>query len=80
MIRVFADLGCGDAFLARNLKDHSKFNSFDLCKYNEYITPCDISHTPLENNSTDCAVFCLSLMGRNFIEYLSESRRILKHK
>jgi ribosomal RNA-processing protein 8 len=73
-------MGCGDAFLARNLKEHCTLNSFDLCKYNEFITPCDISKTPLGNSSVDYVVFCLSLMGTNFVDYLIEARRILKDK
>ena len=70
-------MGCGDAFLARHLKD-LKIHSFDLVKYNENITVSDIKNVPLENESVDVVVFCLSLMGKNFVEFLSESRRILK--
>jgi ribosomal RNA-processing protein 8 len=70
-------MGCGDAYLARNLKE-MKIYSFDLVKYNENITVSDIKNVPLENGSVDIVVFCLSLMGKNFVEFLSESRRILK--
>ena len=34
--------------------------------------------TPLENQSLDVAVFCLSLMGTNWQEYLQETHRTLK--
>ena len=73
-------MGCGDAYLAKNLKEHCILHSFDLCKYNEFITACDISKTPLDTKSVDYVVFCLSLMGVNFIDYLIEARRILKDK
>lgn len=70
-------MGCGDAYLARTLKD-LKIHSFDLVKYNENITVSDIKNVPLESESVDVVIFCLSLMGKNFVEFLSESRRILK--
>ena len=70
-------MGCGDAYLARTLKDY-KIHSFDLVKYNENITVSDIKNVPLKKESVDVVVFCLSLMGKNFVEFLSEARRILK--
>ena len=32
---------------------------------------------PLENKSVDIVIFCLSLMGTNFMDYLVEAHRIL---
>lgn len=37
-----------------------------------------MAHTPLEDEILDHAVFCLSLMGKNFVEYLREAHRVLK--
>jgi len=34
--------------------------------------------TPLDDFSVDVAVFCLSLMGSNFTQYLREAHRVLK--
>lgn len=34
--------------------------------------------TPLESTSVDVAVFCLSLMGTNYPNYLLEAKRVLK--
>ena len=86
-----ADFGCGDAKIARhfdknrdkNLNDNSnnysiKVVSFDLIALNKYVTECDISNVPLEDESMDMVVFCLSLMGTNFHEYLIEAHRVLK--
>ncbi len=70
-------MGCGDAYLARTLKN-CKIHSFDLVKYNEHITVSDIKNVPLEDNSVDIVIFCLSLMGKNFIDFLIEAKRILK--
>lgn len=70
-------MGCGDAYLARTLKGY-KIHSFDLVRYNEHITVSDIKKVPLEDESVDVIVFCLSLMGRNFVEFIIEAKRILK--
>lgn len=75
--KVIADLGCGEGLLAKKLKDR-KVYSFDLVKYNHFITQCDIKNVPLKNSECDIAIFCLSLMGTNFIDFIKESYRILK--
>jgi SAM-dependent methyltransferase len=77
--KVIADLGCGEAFLAKKLNNR-KIYSFDLVKINDYITECDIKNIPLKNEEIDIAVFCLSLMGTNFIDFIKEAKRILKNK
>jgi len=75
---IIADLGCGEAYLAQNLKQ--KIFSFDLIKKNEYITKCDMKNIPLPDDNIDIAIFCLSLMGTNYIDFIIESKRILKNK
>ena len=63
---IIADFGCGEARLAHALSSLcKKIHSFDLVALNEEVTVCDFSRTPLENESVDIAVFCLSLMGTN---------------
>ncbi len=42
-----------------------------LIHYNIYF------QVPLENKSVDIVIFCLSLMGTNFMDYLVEAHRIL---
>ncbi|KAK9701004.1 25S rRNA (adenine645-N1)-methyltransferase [Basidiobolus ranarum] len=74
--KIIADLGCGEARLAASVKH--KVWSFDLVAANDRITACDISNVPLEPNAVDVAIFSLSLMGTNFLEFLVESHRILK--
>lgn len=36
------------------------------------------SQVPLPDSSVDVAVFCLSLMGTNLVEYLREAHRVLR--
>ncbi|KAH7930073.1 hypothetical protein BV22DRAFT_1001384 [Leucogyrophana mollusca] len=90
---VVADLGCGDAALARGL--HSKkisVLSFDLVSDNAFVVEADIcSRIPLpgsepssgqksdgEAQVVDVVVCALSLMGTNWPRCIREAWRILK--
>ncbi|KAM3615712.1 uncharacterized protein V6R79_006585 [Siganus canaliculatus] len=73
---VVADFGCGDCKIARSVKN--KVHSFDLAATCELVTVCDMAHVPLPDASVDIAVFCLSLMGTNLADFLSEANRVLK--
>ncbi|XP_040282695.1 ribosomal RNA-processing protein 8 [Bufo bufo] len=73
---VVADFGCGDALLARSVRN--KVHSFDLVALNDHVTVCDMAKVPLAGSSVDVAVFCLSLMGKNLSDFLQEANRILK--
>jgi ribosomal RNA-processing protein 8 len=55
-------------------------HSFDLVAVNDSVTQCDMKHVPLNNTSVDIAVFCLSLMGTNAVEFLCEAHRVLRQK
>ena len=71
-------MGCGDGKIAKELHKSLKIHSFDLVAPNKFITACDIAHVPLKAGSVDIVIFCLSLMGVNFMDFLGESFRILK--
>ncbi|CAD6447050.1 4df2d0d0-fd33-414d-84de-0e1924f6dfe0-CDS [Sclerotinia trifoliorum] len=80
-----ADLGCGDAALSTGLqKDLKKLNlkihSFDLQSPSPLVTRADIANLPLEDGSIDIAIFCLALMGTNWIDFIEEAFRILRWK
>jgi ribosomal RNA-processing protein 8 len=87
---VVADFGCGDAVLAHQLLSirHAKtqqcpfiVHSFDLVARGpnaELITACDAAHTPLDEESVDIGIFCLSLMGTNLSDFIREAHRVLK--
>ncbi|KAG2207350.1 hypothetical protein INT47_006824 [Mucor saturninus] len=74
---LIADLGCGDAMIAQSLTKQTVL-SFDLIAKNDLVTACDITKLPLEANSIDVAVFSLSLMGTNYLDFLKEAHRVLK--
>ena len=75
---VVADFGCGEARLAKTLQNQHVFHSFDLVAGNELITACDVAHVPLEDACVDVAVFCLALMGPNYVDFVKEACRVLK--
>jgi len=52
-------------------------HSFDLKKQNERITVADIKNVPLEDESCTIVIFCLALMGTNFLDFIEEAYRIL---
>ena len=73
---VVADLGCGEGRLARSV--NQVVHSFDLLSTKSHVTACDMAHVPLASQSVDVAVFCLSLMGINLGDYISEAWRVLR--
>ncbi|KAK7049664.1 25S rRNA (adenine645-N1)-methyltransferase [Paramarasmius palmivorus] len=90
---VIADLGCGDAAIARNLiPEGMTVLSYDLKSDNPFVTETDIcGRLPLpgsegtdghkshgEGHVVDVAVFSLSLMGTNWPMSIREAWRILK--
>jgi ribosomal RNA-processing protein 8 len=76
------DLGCGEGKLELMLKEANLFDdvhSYDfLATGGEHIQQCDIKNLPLKNGTVDVAVFCLSLMGVNWVEFVAEANRVLK--
>ncbi|KAL1969883.1 hypothetical protein VTN77DRAFT_7392 [Rasamsonia byssochlamydoides] len=80
---TIADLGCGDAQLARTLtpsadKLQLKILSYDLHAPDPLVTKADIASLPLADGTVDIAIFCLSLMGTNWISFVEEAWRVLR--
>lgn len=84
---IIADLGCGDARLASTLTTSNetqtlalKIHSFDLQSPHPLVTKSDVANLPLADGSVDIAIFCLALMGTNWIDFVEEAYRILHWK
>ena len=75
---TIADFGCGEAKIAQSIPN--KVYSFDLQSVNRFVTECDMSKVPLPSESIDIGIFCLSLMGTNYVDYIREAHRVLKPK
>lgn len=92
---TIVDLGCGDAQLAQTLSSpvgssskgpvlirslNLRIHSFDLAAPSPLITVADIRSLPLPDSSVDVAIFCLALMGTNWLEFIEEAWRVLRWK
>lgn len=84
---TIADLGCGTASLAYRLQSHLNdlhmtLHSFDLSKPTgpsaPLVTVADVANLPLADGSVDVAIFCLALMGTNWLDFIDEAYRILR--
>ena len=73
---IVGDFGCGENLLSKEIKN--KVYAFDHYAIDESVIKCDMSNIPLENNILDVAVFSLSLMSKNYEDYLIEAYRLLK--
>jgi superfamily II DNA or RNA helicase len=74
---VVGDFGCGEALIAAEAGTKHTIHSFDHVAIDKRVIACDIAHVPLEDESLDVAIFCLSLMGSNFTEYIRKAHRCL---
>lgn len=82
---TIADLGCGDARLAAELQgDKARLRvdvlSFDLHSPSPLVTRADVADLPLPNGTVDVAIFCLALMGTNWVDFVEEAYRVLRWK
>ena len=73
---IITDMGCGLAKLSTLIKKPNKVISIDHYSENQDVIQCDMKHTPLNDNETDITVFCLSLWGTNYLDYIKEAYRI----
>ncbi len=73
---IIGDFGCGEAFLAKELQN--QVYSFDHIAISDQVVACDMKRVPIADSLLDAAVFSLSLMGTNSIDYIREAHRCLK--
>ena len=73
---IVADMGCGENLLSKEVTN--KVHAFDYVAIDKDVTACDMSSIPLQDNEIDAIVFCLSLMGSNYLDYIIEAFRVVK--
>jgi ribosomal RNA-processing protein 8 len=78
--KIVVDLGCGKAHISKKFKNDSRFEfmNYDHISFDSSVECCDISAVPLEENSVEIAILCLSMWGSNCKSYISEVYRILE--
>lgn len=82
MNKKIADLGCGEGYIQEKLnkEGNNSIYSYDLVSTKQFIFQCDITKLPVEKEFFDVCIFCLSLMGSNYIDFLIEANRVMKNK
>ncbi|RYP90365.1 hypothetical protein DL770_003512 [Monosporascus sp. CRB-9-2] len=80
---TIADLGCGDAKLAAALRPSRRQLRVEVLSYAlhgaaPHLTRADIANLPLADGAVDVAVFCLALMGTNWLDFVEEAYRVLR--
>ncbi|MFL6329373.1 MAG: methyltransferase domain-containing protein, partial [Nitrososphaeraceae archaeon] len=70
------DFGCGEAKIMEAIGPQRVY-SFDHVAMNNNVTACDMKKVPLADEALDVAIFSLSLMGKNWHEYIKEAKRCL---
>mgnify|MGYP001372149079 CR=1 FL=1 len=72
---IVGDFGCGEAKISQAIG--SRVKNFDHVAIDPTVESCDMKSVPVESGTLNVAVFCLSLMGRDWKEYLKEAARCL---
>jgi len=74
------DMGCGKAYISKHFENDIRFNfiNYDHVSINDKIISCDISKLPLEDDSIEICILCLSMWGSNCKEYIKEAERVLE--
>ena len=78
--QVVVDMGCGKAQIAQHYVNDSRFEfiNYDHISSNAMVTSCDISHTPLDDDSVEVCILSLAMWGSNCREYIQEAKRVLE--
>jgi Hypothetical methyltransferase len=71
------DFGAGECLLRDALPDHDVV-SLDHVAVDDRVIACDMASSPSSSGELGAVVFSLSLMGRNWRDYLAEAHRTLQ--
>jgi hypothetical protein len=72
---IIGDFGCGEAKIQEALG--SRVKSFDHVSIDSNVESCDMANVPVDSGTLNVCVFSLSLMGKNWKDYLKEAARCL---
>ncbi len=78
--KLIVDMGCGKGQISQYFQNDKRFQfiNYDHISSNDTIISCDISKTPLENDSVEICILSLAMWGSNCREYIEETYRILE--
>ena len=74
------DMGCGKAQISKAFENDTRYEfiNYDLISSGVTIEQCDISHTPLIDNSVDICILSMAMWCSNKSDYIKEAYRILE--
>ena len=77
--KLVVDMGCGKAEISKHFDNNQLFTfiNYDHIAANSTVIQCDISATPLDDNSVDIVILSLAMWGSNCRDYIKEAHRIL---
>eukprot|EP00871_Galdieria_phlegrea_P001364 jgi/Galph1/2228/GphlegSOOS_G884.1 len=78
--KVITDFGCGSVAELETIfkSNRVSFYSFDLVESSDSrVIPCNVTNVPLNDESVDVVICCLSLMGIDYPKIVLEAFRIL---
>jgi ribosomal RNA-processing protein 8 len=78
--KKIVDMGCGKAQISQYFQTDTRFQfiNYDHISSHDTIISCDISNTPLEEDSVEICILSLAMWGSNCREYIQEANRILE--
>lgn len=81
--KCVVDMGCGVNKLSKIIGEHWEVIGVDHININgdRNVIESDIANvSQLDNETQDIAVYCLSLWGKNYMDYFKEAHRILSEE
>jgi len=72
---IIGDFGCGEAKIREAIG--ARVKSFDHVSIDATVESCDMKNVQVDSGTLNVAVYCLSLMGKDWKEYLKEAARCL---
>ena len=73
------DFGCGDAKIMEAMGSQRVY-SFDHVSINDKVTACDMKKVPFADEALDIVISSLSLMGKNWHDYIKEAQEMSGNK
>ena len=72
---IIGDFGCGEAKIRESIG--ARVKSFDHVSIDSTVESCDMKSVPVDSGTLNVVVFSLSLMGKDWQDYLKEAARCL---
>jgi ribosomal RNA-processing protein 8 len=78
--KLVVDMGCGKGQISQHFQNDKRFQfiNYDHVSLNDTVISCDISNTPLDEDTVEICILSLAMWGSNCKQYVIEAQRILE--